>query len=137
MADEEETVYVVAPGVTVYDDDNVFPEGTEITPEDLGDLNAFRALMAAGKIVVSTGGGEPPPADDDWNYTDIDTELNPYSPNPVENRTLYARFKGLDDADKELAAQVAVLTEAMAVPIPAQDIRDIYEGAMNNGEEVS
>lgn len=57
MANEEETVYVVAPGVTVYDDDNVFPEGTEITPEDLGDLNAFRALMAAGKIVVSTGGG--------------------------------------------------------------------------------
>lgn len=137
MADEEETVYVVALGVTVYDDDNVFPEGTEITPEDLGDLNAFRALMAAGKIVVSTGPDEPPPTNDKWNYTDIDTELNSYSPNPVENRTLYARFKGLDNIDKKLAQQVAVLTEAMAVPIPAQDIRDIYEGAMNDGEEVS
>lgn len=128
MADgTDENVYVVAPGVTVYGIDNEFHEGEVITPADVGSLTNFRTLVALGKIVVSDGGGGDDPDDDsEWNYTSIDDKLDATSPNPVENRALTKVFDALDKRDAAMAQQIAALEEAKAVPIPQEDIRNMW-----------
>lgn len=139
MADgTDQNVYVVAPGVTVYGIDNEFHEGEVITPADVGSLTNFRTLVVLGKIVVSDGGGGDDPDDDStWNYTDIDDKLDANSPNPVENRVLTKAFDALDKRDAAMAAQIAALQEAQAVPIPQADIRAMWDEEETNGEEVS
>ena len=140
MADgTDENVYVVAPGVTVYGIDNEFHEGEVITPADVGSLTNFRTLVVLGKIVVSDGGGGDDPGDDSkWNYTDIDDALNANSPNPVENRVVTKAFDEVGKRDAAMAQQIAALEEAMAVPIPQDEIRSMWSGEeTTNGEEVS
>ena len=137
MADgTDESVYVVAPGVTVYGIDNEFHEGEVITPADVGSLTNFRTLVVLGKIVVSDGGGGDEPGDDStWNYTDIDDKLDANSPNPVENRVVTKAFDALDKRDATFAAQIAALQEASPVPIPQADIRSMWEDEERNNDE--
>ncbi len=140
MADgTDENVYVVAPGVTVYGINQEFYEGEVITPADVGSLTNFRTLVALGKIIVSDGGGGDEPDDDSkWNYTDIDDALSATSPNPVENRVVTKAFDAVNKADAAMAMRIAALEEAQAVPIPQEDIRNMWNDEEEaDGEAVS
>lgn len=134
MAENDENVYVVAPRVTVYGINKEFRAGEVITPEDVGSLTNFRRLIVLEKIILSdgSGGGEDPGGDEEWNYTSIDDALDPYSPNPVENRVLYKAFKALDKTDAAMAARIAALEDAQAEPISQEDLRNMW-----NDEEVT
>lgn len=134
MAETDENVYVVAPGVTVYGTEREFHEGEVITPADVGSLTNFRTLLARGKIVLSDGGGGEDPGDDsEWNYTDIDESLNPDSPNPVSNRALCKVFDAVDKTDAAMAQRIAALEDAQAEPIPQEDIRNLFAEEAANG----
>ena len=56
----------------------------------------------------------------------------------MENRVLTKAFNALDKRDAAMAQQIAALEEAMAVPIPQDEIRSMWSGEeTTNGEEVS
>lgn len=111
MADE--IVYVVAPGTTLYvNDDTTFYSGDVVTIEDFESAAEFKGLLAAGKIVEKEPEPPEPEPEKRWDGFSIDENLNEESPNPVSNR-------GLTKVINDIIA-------GGVVPIPLDDIDALF-----------
>lgn len=85
----EETIWVVAPNVTIYVNDSiVFYAGDEVTPGDFESAVEFREQVAAGRIIGKQPEPPAPEPEKRWDMYSIDEELDADSPNPVSNRAL-------------------------------------------------
>lgn len=111
---EEEIVYVVAPGVTLYiDDDNIYASGEVVRPEDFESLVEFRGLLAAGKIIEKQPEPPPPEPEKKWDGMTVDKALDSESVNPVENRAVAWAIEDIIAHGVE--------------PIPLNDITELFK----------
>ena len=125
MAEEEETVWVVAPLTTIYiNDDRIFYAGDVVTPDDFESWTEFRAMIAAGKVIGQMPPEPGPEPDEKWDGFTIDAAMSSKSVNPVQNRVVNAAIEaekaarvladgehdeeiaGLKQADRSLAESV-------------------------------
>ena len=117
MAEEEETVWVVAPLTTIYiNDDRIFHAGDVVTPDDFESWTEFRAMVAAGKVIGQMPPEPGPAPDEKWDGFTIDTALSAESVNPVQNRVVTAAIEAEKSArtlaDGEHDAAIASLKQA-------------------------
>lgn len=123
MDETNETVYVVAPGVTLcVNDDITFHENDEVTPEDFESMAEFRQLLAAKRIIGKEPEPPEPEPESDWDGTSIDEKLDATSPNPVSNRAITKVVKEINrklifdtelDENSENAVQNGTIARAV------------------------
>ena len=108
-----DTVYVVADGVTVYANGEEFYSGEEITADDVGSLSLFRSLLAAGKIVEKGDDPPTPEPEDEWDYVSIDEALDEKSPNPVSNRAVTKAIEEIEAGIVDIKTMTAEEIDAL------------------------